>query len=51
MQRAAGFIRHELMPRLSLKNVPELNFIYDDGLAQSQHITNLLNDLRHETPK
>ncbi len=51
MQHAAGFIRHELMPRLDLKNVPELNFMYDDGLAQSQHITDLLKDLHNEAPK
>lgn len=50
MQRAAGFIRRELMDRVRLKNVPELRFFYDSGLTQSQHITDLLNTLKQETP-
>jgi len=48
MQHAAGFIRHELMPRLHMKNIPELKFLYDGGLAKSQHLTNLLNTLKRE---
>ena len=49
MQRAAGFVRRELMGRVQLKTVPELQFLYDGGLVQSQHIANLLNTLKQET--
>lgn len=47
LAHAAGFIHRELMPRLRLKTVPELVFLYDGGLAQSQRITDLLNSLRN----
>ena len=36
MQHAAGFIRRALGPRLRMKTIPELKFLYDGGLAQSQ---------------
>jgi ribosome-binding factor A len=43
---AAGFIRRELKLRVRLKNIPELQFAYDPGLAESQRITDLLNTLK-----
>ena len=49
MQHAAGFIHHELMPRLRLKTVPELVFAYDPGLAVSQRMTELLDSLKAGT--
>lgn len=43
---AAGFIHRELMQRIRLKRIPELKFQYDDGLAQSQRIADLLAGLK-----
>ena len=46
LQHGAGFIRRELKIRIRLKNIPELQFAYDPGLAESQRITDLLNSLK-----
>ncbi len=46
LMHAAGFIRRELKVRIRLKNIPELVFAYDPGLAESQRITDLLNTLK-----
>ncbi len=48
LTRASGFIHRELKLRLRLKTIPELFFEYDDGLAQSQHIADLLSEIRRE---
>ncbi len=48
LNSAAGFIHRELRRRIRLKHVPALAFAYDPGLAQSQHIADLLNVLKHE---
>lgn len=46
LMHAAGFIRRELKIRIRLKNIPELQFSYDPGLAESQRITDLLKTLQ-----
>jgi ribosome-binding factor A len=48
LDHAAGFIHRELKLRIRLKTVPTLEFEYDGGLAQSQHINDLLNSLKRE---
>ncbi len=48
MTRASGFIHRELKLRLRLKTIPELSFEYDDGLARSQHIADLLTEIKRE---
>ncbi len=48
LQHASGFIHRELGRRIYLKTIPALHFEYDPGLAQSQHITDLLNALKQE---
>lgn len=48
MRHAAGFIRRTLGPRLRMKAIPELKFLYDDGLAQSQHISDLIGRLKDD---
>ncbi len=39
---AAGFIRHEVAQKMSLRKMPELRFIYDDTFEKAQHIEELL---------
>jgi len=51
LNNAAGFIHRELKSRLRIKTIPELEFEYDDGLARSQHIADLLSTLKRERPE
>ncbi len=44
--RAAGFLRHELSRRLSLRQVPELHFVLDRSSERAQRISNLLRQAR-----
>ncbi len=48
MNHAAAFVHRELMGRLRLKTIPTLVFAYDEGLAASQRIAELLQDLKRE---
>jgi ribosome-binding factor A len=50
LQHAAGFFRHELMERLSLRRVPELQFRLDTSIERGDHILDLLRDLHKEQP-
>ena len=46
LERAVGFIRHQLAVNLNLRNTPELNFIADDsieyGVAMSGRIDEVI---------
>lgn len=42
LSRAAGFFRHQLSQRLSLRHTPELRFRLDRGAEYSERIENLL---------
>ncbi|MDW7711161.1 MAG: 30S ribosome-binding factor RbfA [Deferrisomatales bacterium] len=44
---ARSFIRRELGQRLRLRVVPDVRFVYDDALAQTLHVQELLEDLAH----
>jgi ribosome-binding factor A len=46
MNHAAGYMHRELMTRLRLKTVPALTFAYDEGLAASQRIADILQELK-----
>lgn len=43
LKSAAGFIRRELGHRLQLRKVPELRFVADDSIAQSAHISGIID--------
>lgn len=45
---AAGFVRHEIGRRLRLRRVPEVVFVLDHGVEQSQRIETLLQKLHKE---
>lgn len=49
LKSAAGYIRHELGKRLSLRHVPQLIFKPTDSIAYGAHISKLLHDLEPET--
>ncbi len=42
---ALGFIRHELSVRLELRNTPELNFVYDEGMEHGAKIAEILKNI------
>jgi ribosome-binding factor A len=51
LDRARGFIRNWLGPRLRLRAVPDLTFLPDRSMAHAAHIQTVLERLReHETP-
>ena len=50
LQRARGFIRNWLAPRLRLRAVPDLTFHPDRSMAHAAHIQSLLERLRESTP-
>jgi ribosome-binding factor A len=42
LQSAAGYIRHELAPRLGLREVPELRFVLDTSIERGARVDDLL---------
>jgi len=45
LRRAAGFLRRELKPRLSLKTTPFLTFHRDDSIEEGAHLLSLLDEV------
>ena len=45
IKSALGFIRHELSTRLKLRNTPELNFVYDEGMEHGARIAEILKNI------
>jgi ribosome-binding factor A len=50
LQRAAGFIRHGLGERLTLRYIPELTFRPDVSIERGERIMGLLRDIARESP-
>jgi ribosome-binding factor A len=48
LNRAAGFLRHELAQRLTVRHTPELTFHLDQSIARGVHLVELLNTVRKE---
>jgi ribosome-binding factor A len=46
LQRASGFVRHELARRLRIRQVPEIDFRYDKGLDATDRVARLLDEAR-----
>ena len=45
LQRAAGFVRHALSPRLGLREVPEIRFVHDESIERGARVEELLKKL------
>jgi len=45
LRSAKGVIKREVGRNLSLRFMPEIEFIFDDSLAYAEHIQNLLNTI------
>ena len=46
LNRASGFMRRELIARLSMKTIPFLSFIQDDSIEQGSHLLNRISEVR-----
>ncbi|MBI5622615.1 MAG: 30S ribosome-binding factor RbfA [Elusimicrobia bacterium] len=51
LRRAAKFIRHTMVKRLSLKIIPEIVFKFDDTPARADRVESILNRLDDEKKK
>jgi len=50
LQNAAGFVRHELSPRLGLREVPELRFLLDESIEKGARVDDILRKLERGEP-
>jgi ribosome-binding factor A len=48
LERASGFIRRELSPRLQLQFMPELKFFWDGGLDRAAGVEAMLAEIRRD---
>lgn len=48
LARAKGFLRRELAPRLRLRYVPELRFIWDEQVDRASRVDSILEEIRRE---
>jgi ribosome-binding factor A len=48
LRRARPFLRRQLGQRIRLRRVPELEFFYDESIAENDRIEQILQDLKAE---
>ncbi len=48
LRHAAGFLRHELASRLTLRYMPELAFKLDTSIEQGAHVLELIRQIEQE---
>ncbi len=46
LKSAAGYIRHELRDRMDVRQIPELNFVYDESIEYGQKIEKILEEIK-----
>ena len=49
LQRASGFLRHEVGQRLQLRHVPSLQFYWDEVVDSALRIESILEELRDDS--
>jgi ribosome-binding factor A len=50
LQRAEGFLRHEIAQRMDMRRVPKIEFFYDESLAYGRKIEDLLREIKTSYP-
>lgn len=50
LRHAAGFLRHELAQRLTIRHVPEITFELDESIARGARVIELLDQVSGEKP-
>lgn len=48
LEKAEGFIRHEVMKQVRLRNIPNLNFRYDKSFDYGSRIEHIIGELKHD---
>lgn len=48
--RVAGFVRHQLGPRLGLRETPEIRFLHDQSLARGARVEELIKRIHEGQP-
>jgi ribosome-binding factor A len=48
LNRASGFIRHQLAPRLVMRTIPEISFKLDRSMAHAETVARLLRQIENE---
>lgn len=48
LERAAGFVRHVLGTRMTLRRSPEVQFLYDRSTAAQERVEEILQKLKEE---
>ena len=48
LSRAAGFVRHLLSVRLTLRRSPEVHFVFDQSVAAQDRVEQILHELKQE---
>lgn len=48
LNRAIGFLKHEISKNLGLKKVPNLEFLADDSLEYEEHLEELFSKIKKE---
>jgi ribosome-binding factor A len=48
LARAAGFVRHLLSERVSLRRSPEVQFLFDQSVAAQDRVEQILYELKQE---
>ena len=44
LNRAAGFLRHELGHRIKLRSIPQLHFVFDDSVERGVRLSRLIDE-------
>ena len=50
LKSAAGFVRHELAPRLGLREVPQIRFVLDTSMERGARVEDLLRRIERGEP-
>ena len=48
LNNAKGFIRNELKDRMDIRNIPELEFVYDESIEYGNKIEKIIEDIHKE---
>jgi ribosome-binding factor A len=48
LERASGYLRRELGPRLQLQYMPDLKFVWDEGLDRAARVDAVLAEIRRD---
>ena len=51
LKSASGFIRHELMDRVEIRHIPELEFVYDESIEYGKKIENIIEKINEKEQK